>query len=58
MPSWKQIHNEIKVLALLCRFESDSKRGKTPGTQVQPKVQHDRGVADEIAEIRGRYGVL
>ena len=25
MPSWEQIHNEIKVLALLCRFESDSK---------------------------------
>jgi hypothetical protein len=24
MPSWEQIHNEIKVLALLCRFESDS----------------------------------
>jgi len=31
----------------------NGKRGKTPGTQ----VQHARGVADEIAEIRGRYGV-
>jgi hypothetical protein len=27
--------------------------GQNPGMQ----VQHDRGVADEIAEIRGRYGV-
>jgi hypothetical protein len=27
MPSWEQIHNEIKVLALLCRFESDSNAG-------------------------------
>jgi hypothetical protein len=54
MPSCEQIHNEIKVLALLCRFESDSQT-KIPGRRMMTVTGKIRTETPPYAEEAPGY---